>query len=70
MPKSSQPDRGKEWLVSIPLSDLRALVDQLETLDNIKAENQQLRREMDGLRNMFSELMAAFGELRRELKGR
>lgn len=64
------PDRGKEWLVSIPLSDLHALVNQLDSLDNIKADQAQLRREMDGLRNMFNELMTVFGELKREVNGR
>lgn len=64
------PSRENEWYVNIPFSDLHKLVNQLETMDAIKAENAQLRREMDGLRNMFSELTIAFGEIRREIKGR
>ena len=64
------PDRSKEWLVSIPLSDLNLLINQLDSLDAVRAENAQLRREMEGVRNMFSELLTAFGELRRELRGR
>ena len=64
------PDRSKEWMVSIPLSDLNLLINQLDSLDAVRAENAQLRREMEGVRNMFSELLTAFGELRRELRGR
>lgn len=59
-----------EWYVNIPFSDLNKLVNQLETLDGMKQENAQLRREMDGLRNMYNELLVQFGELRRELRGR
>ena len=64
------PDRSKEWMVSIPLSDLNLLINQLDSLDSVRAENAQLRREMEGMRNMFSELLNKFGDLRRELAGR
>lgn len=64
------PSPKAEWYVNIPFSDLHKLVNQVETLDTMKKENAQLRRELDGLRNMFSELQIAFGELRREIKGR
>lgn len=59
-----------EWYVNIPFSDLNKLVNQLETLDSMQQENVQLRREMDGLRNMYNELLVRFGELKRELTGR
>lgn len=59
------PDRP-EWYVNIPFSDLHKLVNQLESMDTLKADNAQLRREMDGLRNMFNELLVKFGELRKE----
>ena len=61
---------NQEWYVNVPLSELNKLVNQLDFMDSLKQENEQLRREMDGLRNMFSELQIAFGELRRESKGR
>lgn len=64
------PDRPNEWYVNIPFSDLNKLVNHLGELDTIREENAQLRREMDGLRNLYSELLLAFGELRRELKKR
>lgn len=68
MPKPE--DDSREWYVNIPLSDLHKLMNQLDFMDSIKRENAQLRRELDGLRNMFTELQVSFGELRRELKGR
>lgn len=64
------PPQHPEWYVNIPFSDLNKLLDQVHTLDGMKAENAQLRREMDGLRNMYNDLLVQFGELRRELKGR
>lgn len=67
---ANSQNRKEEWMVSIPFSDLYKLTNQLETLDSITAQNAQLRREMDGMRNMFTELQTAFGELRRELRGR
>ena len=63
-------DKSHEWYVSIPLSDLNKLRMDVELLDSMKRENLQMRRELDGLRILFSELQVAFGELRRELKGR
>lgn len=64
------PNRPNEWYVNIPFSDLNMLVNHLGELDAMKAENAQLRREMEGLRNLYSELLVSFGELRRELKKR
>ena len=64
----SIPERSNEWYVNIPFSDLNKLVNHLGELDSMRAENAQLRREMEGLRNLYSELLSAFGELRRELR--
>lgn len=64
------PSRPEPWYVNIPFQDLNKLVNQLETLDEIKQDNAQLCREVDGLRNLYSELLTVFGDLRRELKGR
>lgn len=66
----SESQRPHQWSVNIPFSDLHQLMNQLESLDGLKRENAQLRREMDGLRNLYSELLDKFGEIRRELKGR
>lgn len=59
-----------EWYVSLPFSDLNKLLHEKELLEEMKKDNAQLRREMDGLRTMFNELLTTFGELRRELNGR
>ena len=64
------PTRSREWSVNIPFADLQKLQNQAELMEKMEEENAQLRRELEGLRNMFSELQTTFGELRRELKGR
>lgn len=61
--------RSDEWLVNIPFSDLKRLIDHLDTQDKSAVDMQQLRRELDGLRDMFRELMDQFGELRRIQRG-
>ena len=59
-----------EWFVSIPFSDLEKLLHEEKLLEEMKKENAQLRREMDGLRNLFTELQIAFGDLRRGINGK
>ena len=68
MPNGS--DSPHDWYVNIPLSELNKLVHQLDFMDSMKKENAQLRRDLEGLRNMFTELQVSFGDLRRELKVR
>ena len=63
-------DKSQEWYVSIPFSDLHNLMNEVQFMEDMKKENAQLRREMDGMRNMYNELLIQFGELRRELKGK
>ena len=41
-----------------------------EEVERIEKENKQLRQELDGLRNMFSEVCQQFGDIKRELKRR
>lgn len=67
---NTQPTRPQEWSVNIPFADLHQLINHLEATDSLRRDNEQLRRELDGLRNMFRELLDQFGELRRELRGR
>ena len=64
------PQKKPDWYVSIPFSDLHTLMNEVQLLEDMKAENAQLRREMDGMRNMYNELLVRFGELRTELIGR
>ena len=69
MPNNSS-SRSQEWYVNIPFSDLHQLINQLDTLDSIRADNDQLRRELDGLRNLYHEVLTVVGDLRRELMQR
>ena len=64
------PQRPNEWYVNIPFSDLNKLVNHLGELDSMREANAQLHREVEGLRNLYSELLVAFGELRREIRKR
>lgn len=56
------------WLIQIPLSELVALQSLPSEMEKLKAENHQLRREIDGLRRIQSEVMQAFADLRRSLR--
>ena len=70
MASSKEAAAKPEWFVSLPFSDVEKLLHEKELLEEMKKENAQLRREMDGLRNMYNELLVVFGELRREINGR
>ena len=56
------------WLVSLPLDELIKLKQQQELFDEMKKENAQLRRELDALRNLYSEMIQQFGDIKRELR--
>lgn len=47
-----------------------ALINFQADVERMHAENAQLRRELDGLRNMFTDLAIQFGDVKRELKNR
>lgn len=57
-----------DWMVGLPLSQLLALKQQPEMFEQMKQENAQLRRELDALRNMYSEMIQQFGDIERELR--
>lgn len=59
---------GSDWLIQVPLSELVALKNMTEDLVKIRAENEQLRREIQGLRRVQSEMMQLCGDLRKALK--
>lgn len=61
---------ANEWYVSLPFSDLEKLRNDVAFMEKMQKENEQLRREMDGLRHMFNELLVQFGEIKRERKER
>ena len=55
---------SSNWMVQVPVDDLLALMGLEDELKNCRAENAQLRREMDGLRRIQSETMQVVGDLR------
>lgn len=55
---------SNNWMVQVPVDDLLALMGLEDELKNCRAENAQLRREMDGLRRIQSETMQVVGDLR------
>lgn len=62
--------KPSNWQVTLPIKDLMTLLTFAEEMERIEKENKQLRRELDGLRNMFSEVCQQFGDIKRELKRR
>ncbi len=63
-------DKPSDWKVTLPIKDLLSLLNFSEDLEKMKEENKQLRRELEGLRSMFSEVCQQFGDVKRELKRR
>lgn len=57
-----------DWLIQVPLSELVALKNMSGEFAKIREENEQLRREIQGLRRVQSEMMQLCGDLRKALK--
>ena len=62
--------KPSNWQVTLPIKDLMTLLTFAEDVERIEKENKQLRQELEGLRNMFSEVCQQFGDVKRELKRR
>lgn len=62
--------KPSNWQVTLPIKDLMTLLTFAEEVERIEKENKQLRQELEGLRNMFSEVCQQFGDIKRELKRR
>ena len=62
--------KTSNWQVTLPIKDIMTLLTFAEDVERIEKENKQLRQELEGLRNMFSEVCQQFGDIKRELKGR
>lgn len=60
------PSPRSDWFVQVPLHELVALQELPAQMDKLRAENAQLRRELEGVRGMLSEAIQLFGDLRRE----
>ena len=62
--------KTSNWQVTLPIKDIMTLLTFAEDVERIEKENKQLRQELEGLRNMFSEVCQQFGDIKRELKRR
>lgn len=58
------------WGVIVPLSALMALQALPDQMASLKAENSQLRREIEALRCIQSQSLQLVADLQRSLKGR
>jgi len=59
-----------DWSIQIPLSELAALQALPTKMEALEAENKQLRREVEALRNIQSQTLQLVGDLRRDLRKR
>lgn len=57
-----------DWLIQVPLSELVALKNMSGEFAKLREENEQLRREIQGLRRVQSEMMQLCGDFRKALK--
>ena len=57
-----------DWTIQIPLSELVALQGLPVQMEELKAENKQLRRELEALRRIQSEMMMRLADAIRERK--
>ena len=64
---ANQPS-PQDWFVQVPLRDLLTLQAQAHGETDAMREVAQLRREVEGLRNMLNETLSIIGEIRREVK--
>lgn len=59
-----------DWTIQVPLSALVALQGLPGRMNKLEAENAQLRRELEALRNIQSETLQKLADIRRERKER
>lgn len=57
-----------DWTIQIPLSELVALQGLPAQMEELRAENKQLRRELEALRRIQSEMMMRLSDAIRERK--
>lgn len=58
---------GGNWLIQIPLSELVALQELPTKIEELERQNVQLRREIDGLRCMYSQALQMLGDIRHDM---
>jgi hypothetical protein len=56
-----------DWLIQVPLSELVALKNMSGEFAKLREENEQLRREIQGLRRVQSEMMQLCADFRKAL---
>lgn len=61
-------NRNPDWSVLVPLSSLMALQELPGRMVKLEAENAQLRRELEALRNIQSQMMIKLGDSLRQRK--
>lgn len=66
MPSSNAP--APQWSVSLPLSQLLELQSLTPRMKDLENENVQLRRELEGLRNIQYQTLEKLGDVLRQLK--
>lgn len=63
-------DATQDWSLQVPLSALVALQGLPERMNKLEAENAQLRRELEALRNIQSQTLQVLADVKRERMSR
>lgn len=56
------------WTVNVPIEDLLSIMHMSSDIQRILEDNAALRREMQGLRSILSEVMITLGDVKRSRK--
>lgn len=62
---SSCNTRDSSWYVQVPLHDLLALQDSAKVLEEMRKENEQLKKRVEGLHQTFYQFMTRYNEDRK-----
>lgn len=58
------------WMLNVPITEIIALLGAIEDMEQISAENKQMRREIEGLRRVQNETLELVCDLRKEIRKR
>lgn len=67
MGNDARDSPGSSWLVQVPLTDLLALQNMVVEVENLRADNRQLQKRIDGLHNILFSTMEVVNELKRQV---
>ena len=59
---------ASDWSIQIPLSELVALQGLPARMERLQEDNAQLRREVNALHALYSQLLQAFSDYKRDLR--